>query len=199
MGKLRLLTALIHHPPPGRALSAVLQLEPRPPGEKDGHRSILSQPYLQASRVGAGLEQTQCSSGMERSRMAWAPLNQQVSGERMGQGYGAGQGLGNDHKYKHGKTVGLGSGCRARGSPELKCPKQAEMRDTRHALFSWQHLSSASGLAALKCHCCQSAPTWPGSDCSPPPAHLCPAFVSAQLPTGTHLLHCPAVHIVILV
>lgn len=82
--------------------------------------------------------------------------------------------------------------------PKLKCPKQAEMRVTRHALFFWQHLSSASGLPALKCHCCQSAPTWPGSDCPPPPAHLCPASVSARLPTGTHLLHCPAVHIFIL-
>lgn len=72
----------------------MLQLEPRPPGEKDGHRSILSQPYLQASRVGAGLEQTWCSSGMGQSRMVWAPLNQQVSGERMGQGYRGRAGIG---------------------------------------------------------------------------------------------------------
>lgn len=89
------------------------------------------------------------------------------------------------------------------GLPELRCPEQTEsacqrMRATRHALFFWQHLCSASGLPALKCHHCRSAPAWPGSACPPPPTHFVPTICQCLAATGTHLLHCPAVHIVIL-
>lgn len=63
------------------------------------------------------------------------------------------------------------------------------MRATRHALFF-----CAQRLGCQ--HSNATAATRSGSACPPPPAHLCPPSVSARLPMGTHLLHCPAVHIV---
>lgn len=60
-------------------------------------------------------------------------------------------------------------------------------------------LCSSGSTCAQRLGCQHSnatAAAWPGSACPPPPAHFCPPSVSARLPIGTNLLHCPAVHVV---
>lgn len=69
--------------------------------------------------------------------MAWAPLNQQVSGERMGQG----RDWGMTPNINMVKQWGRGQAAGSDGLPELKCPKQDEGYQACFVLLAAPELS----------------------------------------------------------